>query len=176
MESITVHKATEKDIKALSEKLCKLLEDKTGKLYQDSVMKFGIPDEHVKKTFSEEALLRAVQLKKATFYLARKNRSSILGFAQIIEQDSISVELDRIVVFPEYERKGIGTKLLKRAVADQKKRKTKTIVVMTGRDENHARAFYEKNGFKQVKEEMLEFPWGKKIPIVVYHFELEHRR
>lgn len=176
MEIITVRKATVKNIKALSKKLGELLEEKKGKLYQDNVVKFGIPEEYVRKAFSEETLLKAVQSGKAAFYLTRKNRNSILGFAQIMEQDSVSVELDRIVVFPEHERKGIGTKLLKRAVADQKKRRTKTIVVKTGRDENHVRAFYEKNGFKQVKEEMLEFPWGKKIPIVVYHFELEHRR
>jgi mRNA-degrading endonuclease RelE of RelBE toxin-antitoxin system len=49
MEIITVSKTTEKGIKALSREIEKLLEDKTGKLYQENVVKFGIPEEYVKR-------------------------------------------------------------------------------------------------------------------------------
>jgi len=172
METTTVSKATEKGIKALSRKIEKLLEDKNDRLYQDNVVKFGIPEEYVKKAFSEEVLVEAVRSGKATFYLALKDRREMLGFVQVIGHDSTTVELDRIVVFPEYERRGIGTELLKRAIADQKKERVKAIIVKAGRDEVHARAFYEKNGFKRLKEETLKFPWGKNIPLVVYRFQL----
>jgi len=118
-----------------------------------------------------EFLLEAAQIDKSTFYLALKNGCKILGFAQIAKKDSDSVELDRIVVFPEHERKGIGTKLLQKVIAYEKKN-AKKILVTAGRDETHARAFYEKNGFKQLREEMLEFPWGKKIPVVIYSYQL----
>jgi ribosomal protein S18 acetylase RimI-like enzyme len=172
MESIILCKATKNGIKALSRMIEKLLEDQKGKFYQDNVVKFGIPEEYVKKAFSEEVLVDAVRSEKATFHLALKNRREILGFAQVVGLDSATVELDRIVVFPEYERMGIGTKMLKRVIADQKKSGTKTIIVRAGRDEAHARAFYEKNGFKKLKEELLKSPWGKKIPLVVYRFQL----
>jgi N-acetylglutamate synthase-like GNAT family acetyltransferase len=172
MEAITIRKATEKEIKALSRKIGKLLEDKTGKLYQDSVVKFGVPEEYGKKVFSEKVLVEAARSEKATFYLALRNRREIMGFAQIVGHDPTTVELDRIVVFPGYERLGIGTKLLKRAIADQKKQRVRTLIVKASRDEAHARAFYEKNGFKQVKEETLKSPWGKEIPLVEYCFQL----
>jgi len=172
MEPISVCKATENGIKALSRKIERLLKDENGKLYQDNVVKFGIPEEYVKKAFSEEVLVDAARSGKTTFHLALKNRREIIGFAQVIGHGSATVELDRIVVFPEYERMGIGTKLLKRAIADQKKNGAKTIIVRAGRDEAHARAFYEKNGFKKVKEQVLKSPWGKKIPLVVYRFQL----
>lgn len=175
MELITVGKAAENGIKALSRKIEKLLEDENGKLYQDNVVKFGIPEEYVKKAFSKEVLVDAAQSRKATFYLALKNKREILGFAQIMRHDSTSVELDRIVVFPEYERMGIGTKLLKRAIADQKKKREESIIVRAGRDEAHARAFYEKNGFKKVKEEVVKSPWGKEVPLVVYCFQLTYK-
>jgi len=162
-------------IKALSKKLNQLLEDKNGKLYQDNVVKFSIPEEYVRKAFSEEALVEAARSGKATFYLALKNKCKMLGFAQVVGLDPTTAELDRIVVFPEYERMGIGTKLLKRTIADQKKEKVKTIVVKAERDEAHARAFYEKNGFEQAKEEILKFPWGKSIPLVVYRFQVTFR-
>ena len=153
----------------------KLLEDENGKFYQDNVVKFGIPKEYVKKAFSEEALVDAARSGKATFHLALKKRHEILGFAQIIGHGSATVELDRIVVFPEYERMGIGTKLLKRAVADQRKKRTKSVIVSAGKDEVHARAFYEKNGFKKMKEKTVKAPWGKKIPLVVYRFQLTYK-
>jgi N-acetylglutamate synthase-like GNAT family acetyltransferase len=172
MDKITYNKASPKGIKALSKKAAKLLEDKTGKLYQDNVVKFGIPEEVVKRVFSEESLLETAQSGKATFYLALKNGCKILGFAQVARQNSDSLELERIVVFPEYERRGIGTGLLQKVIADQKKN-IKRISVTAGKDEAHARVFYEKNGFKQLREEMLEFPWGKKSPVVVYCYQME---
>jgi len=172
MEPVTVRKSTKDEIKALSRKIERLLKDKNGKLYQDNVAKFGVPEEYVKKAFSEEVLMDAVRSGKATFYLAFKNRDEILGFAQVIEGNSTAVELDRIVVFPGHERMGIGTKLLKRAIADQKRKKAKSIIVTAGRDEAHARAFYEKNGFKKVKEEVVKSSWGKDIPLILYRFQL----
>jgi ribosomal protein S18 acetylase RimI-like enzyme len=175
MEPISVSKATENGIRALSRKIEKLLEDENGKLYQDNVVKFGIPEEYVKKAFSKEVLVGAAQSGKSTFYLALKNKREILGFAQIIGHDSTTVELDRIVVFPEYERMGIGTKLLKRGIADQKEKMAKSIIVSAGRDEAHARAFYEKNGFKKAKEEVVKSPRGKEIPLVVYRLQLTYK-
>ena len=172
MEAVAVVRATEKRIKALSRKLNQLLEDKNGRLYQDNVVKFGIPEEYVKKAFSEETLLGAAQSEKAISYLALKNGVEILGFIQVIAHNSLTAEVDRIVIFPGYERRGIGTKLLKRAMADQKRKKVRTIVVKAGKDEAHARAFYEKSGFILVKQEILKFPWGKSIPLVVYRFQM----
>jgi len=172
MEPISVRKATKNEIKALSNKMEGLLEDKNGKFYQDNIVKFGIPEEYVKKAFSQEALVYPTRSGKTTFHLAWKNGREILGFVQVVRHNSAEVELDRIVVFPGHERMGIGTKLLKRAVADQKKKGTKAIIVRAGRDETHARAFYEKNGFKKMKEEVLKPPWGKAITLVVYRLQL----
>ncbi|HVP40850.1 MAG TPA: hypothetical protein VMS95_02740 [Candidatus Krumholzibacteriaceae bacterium] len=39
-----------------------------------------------------------------------------------------------------------------------------------GKDETHARRFYEKNGFKQAKESAVGTPWGIKLPLVTYQF------
>lgn len=105
--------------------------------------------------FSEESL-QEVQSGRSTFYMALKNGCKILGFAQITTHNDDLVELDRIVVFPECERRGIETRLLRKVIADQKKG-VKRIIVTAGRDEAHARAFYERNGFKPKGEEVLEF-------------------
>jgi len=169
---ITVGKASRKSIQALSRKLLRLLEDPQSQIYRENVTKFGIPDEYVKKAFNEETLLKAFNSGNSTFYLALENSCKILGFAQIIQKDANTAELDRIVVFPQFTRKGIGTRLLEKVLKDQQN-KVKTIIVNAGKEETHARKFYEKNGFKQIREITVDAPWGKKFDLVVYSFELK---
>ena len=102
---VIIRKANNEDIKALSRKLLALLENKKSKIYLDNVVKFGIPDEYVKKAFAKETLLKAITKGKATFYLALEN-NDIIGFAQTIQQDANTAELDRIIIFPPHERRG----------------------------------------------------------------------
>jgi len=169
---ITVRKADRKDVQSLSEKLSALLEDKTSQVYQDNVAKFGIPQEYVKKAFAKETLLKAVDTGKVTFYLAFRG-NELIGFAQTIRQSIDIVELDRIVVFPEHARKGVGTLLLNEVIKDQKQEGVKSITVNAEKGEIHAKRFYEKTGFKQIKEAAIDTPWGKKLTLVTYQLCLE---
>ena len=169
---ITVRKATKDCLEVLSNKLLKLLEDTNSQLYLENVAKFGIPEAYVKKAFSGETLQKAVESGKSVVYLALENGHEILGFAQTMRHDASVVELDRIVVFPEYTRKGIGTRLLARVLRDEQRKGTRTVIVNAGKDETHARRFYEKNGFKQLKESTIEAPWGSRLSLVTYKFEL----
>jgi ribosomal protein S18 acetylase RimI-like enzyme len=167
---VFIRMADKEDVSNLSTKFLKLLEDKNSKIYQDNVAKFGIPDGYVKKALAKETLLKAMSSGRATFYVAVES-SKIVGFAQIIHKDYRVTELDRIVVFPSYERKGIGTKLLHRVINDETKKGTTIITVSAGKNE-HARKFYEKNGFRLKKETAIDAPWGKKIELAVYELSL----
>ncbi len=149
----------------------KLLEDKNSDVYQDNVAKFGIPEEYVRGVFAEKTLLKAIASGKARFYLAFED-NEIIGFAQIVRQDATTAELDRIIVFPEHERKGIGTQLLVQVVDDLKKEGVHVITVNAGKEETPARRFYEKNGFKLVKETTIQTPWGKELQLAIYKLPL----
>ncbi|HML02846.1 MAG TPA: GNAT family N-acetyltransferase [Candidatus Bathyarchaeia archaeon] len=168
---ITIRKATKHGIEVLGKKLLKLLTDTSSQLYLENVAKFGIPEAYVKKAFSGETLQKAVGSGKAVVYLALERRE-ILGFAQTVRRDKSTVELDRIVVFPEYARKGIGTRLLARVLTDEQRKGTRTVIVTAGKEETHARRFYEKNGFIQLKESTVDAPWGSRLSLVTYQFEL----
>ena len=168
----SVRKAVQKDIPLLNRKLMKLLEDKNSQVYQDNVTKFGIPEEYVREAFAEKTLLKAITSGKARFYLAFED-NEIIGFAQTVKQDAITTELDRIIVFPEHERKGIGTQLLAQTIEDLKKEGVHAILVNAGREETHARRFYEKNGFKLIEETTIQAPWGKKLDLAIYQLQLE---
>jgi N-acetylglutamate synthase-like GNAT family acetyltransferase len=149
-----------------------LLENKNSRFYQENIIKFGIPEGYVKKALAEEKLWMAVASGRADFYLALIN-NEIVGFAQTEQSDSRTAELDRILVFPKHSRKGVGTQLLKQTLADQKKKGIKKFIVKAGKAETHARRFYEKNGFKRIKEAIVTAPWGKKLDLVIYEILLE---
>ena len=173
MEKITINKASQEDIRTLSRKLTELLKDKNSQIYQDNVAKFGIPEEYVSKVFSENTMLEAAISGKADFYLALMNGCEILGFAQVIQKNESLVELDRIVVFPEHARKGVGTCLLRKVLAELQKKRIRTLVVNAGKEEIHAKRFYEKNGFKPAGETTIDTPWGHKLTLVTYKLEID---
>lgn len=172
---VNVSRATRKDIQSLSRKIQKLLSDKNSQVYQDNVAKFGIPEEYVIEAFSERALMEASVSGKATFYVAQENRHRILGFAQIVAKGGDTAELDRIIVFPGHERQGIGAQLLCKALEEQKRKGMRSIIARTGKDETHARNFYEKNGFRQTDEATIDTPWGKKLNLVTYELTIERK-
>ena len=169
---VTIRTASAKEIRVLAEKLLPLLTDHESTAYKENVAKFGIPDEYVKKVFAEETLVEAAASGKAIFYLAFEKKN-IIGFAQTVQHDKVTVELDRIIIFPGQTRKGIGTRLLNYAERDQKRRKQKTMIANAGREEYHARKFYEKNGFKIQKEITVQTPWGNTIDLVTYKLDLK---
>lgn len=169
---VSVYITNEQGIRALSKKIQSLIEDEDSQLYKENVIKFGIPVEYVREAFSERTLLKAAASGKSTFYLVLGDDEEIIGFAQTIQRSIETLELDRIVIFPEHTRKGYGTMLLKKVVEDAKQKQVKTIIVNAGKDEVQARKFYEKNGFKHVKEETVNPPWGKAITLVTYKYQL----
>ncbi|MCW4045296.1 MAG: GNAT family N-acetyltransferase [Candidatus Bathyarchaeota archaeon] len=168
---IKIKKATQKDIQGLSKLLLALLENKNSQLYQDNVSKFGIPEDYVNNAFARETMLKAAATGKTTFYLALDG-NEIAGFAQVTLQDGCIAELDRIIVFPQYARQGVGTQLLHEAIADHKQKGAKTLIVNAGKEEAHARRFYEKNVFKQINEKLIDTPWGKKLTLVTYQLHI----
>jgi N-acetylglutamate synthase-like GNAT family acetyltransferase len=170
MEKITTNKASQNGVRALSRKLTELLKDKSSQIYQDNVTKFGIPEKYVRQAFSEKTMPETATSGKSEFYLALENSSKILGFAQMAQKNESLAELDRIVIFPENTRKGIRTQLLSKVLAEQKR--MRTIIVNAGKEENHARRSYEKNGFKPTIETTIETPWGNKLAPVTYQLEI----
>lgn len=170
---VILKKASLGDIRGLSERLLTLLEDKESQIYQDNVAKFGITEEYVRKAFGKETLENAFAKGKTAFYLALE-RNKIIGFAQVEQQNPKTPEIDRIIVFPEHSRKGIGTQLLHYLIIDQEHQAVSNITVKAGKEESAARRFYEKNGFKPIGEEMIDAPWGRRLTLITYKLSLEH--
>lgn len=157
------------DLPRLSSRILNFL-DRSSDFYQENVTKFGIPEDYVRKAFSEGALKEAAS-RGSKFYLALEG-GEILGFCQMVPQGSEKAELDRIVMFPGHTGRGFGSQLLAFAVEDQAKEGRKEVIVYAGKDERRARAFYEKNGFELVSELSVDAPWGKRVDLAAYRLEI----
>lgn len=158
-------KANLDDLPGLSASLLGLL-DRSSDFYFENVTKFGIPDEYVRRAFSEGSL-RDAATRGSKFYLAFEG-GRIVGFCQVIPKGEVEAELDRIVVFPGHTGKGIGSRLLEYALAEQAREGTREVTVYAGKHEGRARAFYEKNGFGLVGETSVDAPWGRRIELAAY--------
>jgi len=168
---VVIKRASKEEIPALSKELLTLLRDKDSEIYQDNVAKFGVSEDYVRRAFSEDTLLEAALSGQSGFFLALED-GEIIGFAQVVKKDATTTELDRIIVFPEHVGRGIGTRLLHDVISDARRRGVNSIVVSAGKEETHARRFYEKNGFRQAKETTIEAPWGKRLALVIYELRL----
>lgn len=161
--------AVPSDLPRLSSKILNS-PDPSSDFYKENVTKFGIPEEYVRRAFSEEAL-RGAASKGSKFYLALEG-DEIVGFCQMVPQGGEKAELERIVMFPGYKGRGFGSRLLEFAIGDQAREGRGEIIVYAGRDERTARAFYEKNGFEFTGEFSVDAPWGKRIDLAAYRLEI----
>jgi ribosomal protein S18 acetylase RimI-like enzyme len=65
-----------------------------------------------------------------------------------------SFEINDLAVLPEYQGKGIGTKLLERCLSDMKERGIKMVNLITSTDEG-LNGYYRKFGFEPAGDVML---------------------
>jgi ribosomal protein S18 acetylase RimI-like enzyme len=168
---LVIRKASGQDVRLLSSLLLKILDDRDSEVYKENIVKFGVPESYARKAFAEDTLLKAITVGRAIFYIALLG-DEIAGFAQIIQQNPNTAVLDRIIVFPQHTRKGIGSRLLQKALEDEKRRGVKSVTVQAGKQETHAKRFYEKDGFVKLKDETIAAPWGQKMDLTTYVLQL----
>lgn len=98
--------------------------------------------------WTENQFLEDVQQENKEYYLAFDNQF-VIGYAAFQRMFEES-ELLNLAVNPNYQRMGIGKKLLQRALHDQAEEQVEKIFLEV-REANHcARNFYLKNGFKEI--------------------------
>ncbi len=89
-----------------------------------------------------------------------------------VDFDGQQVNLHRLYVLPEYQRLGLGRRLLEAAIAKSRERLTPDalnkgvpLVAHVERDNPKARAFYKKMGFTEDEEEIVVIG-GVSLPVI----------
>jgi len=111
--------------------------------------------------YSHEALQYQIEQQKDEFYIALEHTNPV-GFASIKPKYKISesiYRLNKLYVLPEEQGKGIGKKLLNHIISIIKPKGAAILELNVNRN-NKAISFYERQGFKIIREEDISIGKG----------------
>lgn len=107
--------------------------------------------------YAPAALEEAMGRSKSWLYVAVV-QGEVIGFAQFMMRDNGCGELTRIYVMPEWQRRGVGSCLLRKGLATLSTHGVEELLVHVEKGNAKGTRFYERSGFHQVREFSLELP------------------
>lgn len=114
--------------------------------------------EYMLELFYSAQSLQKQMHDKHHFFLALQNYSPI-GFASFSHIEQYVYKLQKLYVSPRIQKSGAGKQLLQTVITVAKSMGGKTLLLNVNRN-NNAQSFYEKAGFKILKEEDIDIGNG----------------
>ncbi|MGI8951778.1 MAG: GNAT family N-acetyltransferase [Chitinophagaceae bacterium] len=152
-KNIIIKKATVKNISIIQQIVYKTWPVAYEKILSDAQLKYML-----QLIYSTDALQKQLN-EGQQFYIAELENQSI-GFAAFGFYDEPSIyKLHKLYVLPETQGTGIGKMLLEFIINEVKKLNATSLILNVNRN-NKAKIFYEKNGFKIIKEEDIDIGNG----------------
>jgi ribosomal protein S18 acetylase RimI-like enzyme len=111
----------------------------------------------LERWYTPAALERAIGQGNSWFYVAVVE-GRVIGFAQFVIRESGRGELTRIYVLPEWQRQGVGSRLLGEGVAILSAHGAEEVFVHVEKDNGKGIAFYERKAFCRGREFSMEMP------------------
>ncbi len=100
------------------------------------------------------------QIKDHHTFLICYDNSLPVAFASYAEAEPGKYKLHKLYILPDQQGKGIGKFLVQHIVADLKSHGARSLYLNVNRYNSSAKAFYEKVGFKQLKDEDIHIGEG----------------
>ena len=148
---VTVQRANVEEVQEIKQVLSETWIDTYGSfLSQDTIQK-------VTTVWHNPQLLASqVQNPEIFFGVAKDEGNTILGLVTARKQGDDAVVVDRLYVSPQYQRKGIGSKLLEESIIAFPG--TRRLRLEVEEQNEKGLSFYRKQGFKEIswKEERVE--------------------
>lgn len=140
---IVVRKMVEKDISGVQQ-VAKASWNDTYK----GIIPLNIQERFLKSAYSTDTMIR--RLKNSFIFVAELERN-IIGFANFSPVNKHgTTELGAIYLYPEYQRKGIGTALLEHGINHLEG--VKEILIHVEKNNQSGFHFYQAKGFNKVDE------------------------
>jgi ribosomal protein S18 acetylase RimI-like enzyme len=107
--------------------------------------------------YAPAALEKAIKRSESWLYVAVA-QGEVIGFAQFIMRDKGRGELTRIYVLPEWQRQGVGSRLLREGLTTLSTHGVEEVFVHVEKGNAKGIRFYERSEFHQVREFSIELP------------------
>ncbi len=114
-------------------------------------------DYMLEKFYSTPSLEEQIK-NKHYFFLALQNYSPV-GFASFSHVGEKTYKLQKLYVLPDVQKTGAGKKLFETVETVAKSMGAETLILNVNR-KNKAKIFYEKNGFRVIREEDIDIGNG----------------
>jgi ribosomal protein S18 acetylase RimI-like enzyme len=114
-------------------------------------------ESHLARWYTPAALEEAMGRSESWFYVAVV-QGEVIGFAQFMMREGGRGELTRIYVLPEWQRLGVGSRLLREGLAALSTHGAEEAFVHVEKANAKGIRFYERRGFHQVRELSVELP------------------
>jgi diamine N-acetyltransferase len=119
---------------------------------------------YINKTLSDEAILNAFN---EDVFLGATMRGELVGFIQFgavrpedVSQSQEDQELRRVYVLAGFQRKGVGSSLVKRAFQQSRLARASNVYLEVWERNVNAIAFYKRFGFNVIDRKRFAFPSG----------------
>lgn len=151
---ITLSEAQQTDIPIIQK-----LADSTWRVAYHEILSTDQMNYMLDRFYSLRSLQEQMQ-ERQQFFIAREEEVPV-GFASWSFTEPVKhvAKLQKLYVLPDYQGKNIGKQLLLRVTEEAKKQNAKILLLNVNRY-NKARLFYERCGFKVIKEEDVDIGQG----------------
>jgi ribosomal protein S18 acetylase RimI-like enzyme len=107
--------------------------------------------------YAPEALRDSIRQANSWFFVALADGRPV-GFAQLVIRTDGVAQLTRIYVLPAWQRRAVGTFLLRACLAQLAETGARNLIVEVEKDNQVGKAFYAKSGFLFSRERTMELP------------------
>jgi len=146
--SITIRRMNFEDIKQVQH-----IAKTTWNATYEGIIPLEVQNNFLKLHYSDESMKQRIE--RSIVYVAEVE-DKVVGFANYSTvRDGGKVELAAIYLYPEYQGKGIGTRLLQEAVKELNG--IKEIYINVEKENKIGMTFYEAKGFEILNDSDVEF-------------------
>ena len=154
---VEIHKAKPSEVKEIKKVLSDTWKDTYKEIYSPESIAIFTSEWH-----SPENLL--AQMNDSNFYFAvAKVGNKIVGLTTVRKLTDRAVFMYRLYIIPEYQRKGVGSKLMESALETFPK--TKTIRLEVEEKNEKGISFYKKQGFREIGRK-IEKVLDERMPVI----------
>ena len=97
--------------------------------------------------------LHSKRRERLFIYFTARINGKLIGYIDVLSDGSVDAYVQDLIVLPEYQKRGIGSELLKRAIKYLQQKKIKAIQVIFNPE---LEGFYKKFGFNIVKAGIID--------------------
>lgn len=155
---ITIYRVTQEDIPEAKQVLSHTWKDTYGSFLSNKTI------EKVTTVWHDPEALKAQAMNPEIYFAVAKEEGKVVGLITVRKIDEMAIFMNRLYIHPDYQRRGIGSKLFDSSL--QAFPTSKVVRLEVEEENKKGLSFYLKQGFTEVERKTDEIE-GEKLKSIV---------